>query len=356
MVVAIDLTSLYRRTRTGVELYAVDLYRALLTTGYKIVPVFHGENELDDNPDAVIIPPTPRLWLENVSISQTFRKINADVAIFPVFPAPVDLYFFNRTKIVKVAHDLTFFKYRHTLSAAARYYYAPKTWWAYKFSDRIMTISETIKGELTGYTSREVVNCGEDIAGTFLGAGEKARISDLERFGLTPDGYYVSVSTIEPRKNLKYLLRALGPVLRETGRRLVLVGKRRPAKDAQLAELLDGWKDYVVFTGYVPEGIMFSLYRHAHAFILLSIYEGFGRTPFEAVACGCRRIILSDIPVFRETFDGNAMFVPLDDPHEATSMLRADDVVPVRDGFQVPFDVLRTRVKEFLDTYARCQR
>lgn len=356
MKIAIDLTALYGRHYTGIEYYAIDLYKALMDTDHEIVPIVHVSNEIDDNPNTYVIPKRFRLWLENISLSMAVRKIKADVVFFPVFPPPVDIYFGTRSRIVKVVHDLVHFKYRHTLPFAAKYYYTPKIWWMLRNADVVMTISDTVRNELSDFTHKKVVNCGEDIAVTFRGAGEKALISDLEQFGLTPGGYYVSVSTIEPRKNLKYLLRTLGPVLRATGRRLVLVGKRRPAKDAQLAALLDEWKDYVVFTGYVSEEIMFSLYRHAHAFILLSIYEGFGRTPFEAVACGCRRIILSDIPVFRETFDGNAMFVPLDNPHEATAMLRADDVTPVRDGFQVPFDVLKTRVKEFLDSYAGCQR
>lgn len=32
MRIAIDLTSLYARKRTGIEMYAIDLYRALLST------------------------------------------------------------------------------------------------------------------------------------------------------------------------------------------------------------------------------------------------------------------------------------------------------------------------------------
>ena len=47
MKIAIDLTSLYGRKCTGVEMYAIDLYKALLSTGHKIVPIFHVENEIE---------------------------------------------------------------------------------------------------------------------------------------------------------------------------------------------------------------------------------------------------------------------------------------------------------------------
>lgn len=350
MIVAIDMTSLYGRHRTGVELYAIDLYRSLLRTGHKIIPVFHCANELDDNPDAVIIPRSNRLVLENFGISRAFRKIKPDIALFPVFPPPVDLYFFNSSKIIKVAHDLTFFRYRDTISAAAKYYYAPKTLWSYKHCHSLITISESVRHELADYTRLPVVNCGEDIAASFRNAEAAADPADLAAFGLVPGGYYISVSTVEPRKNLKYLLRTLGPVLQTTGRKLVLAGKRRPSRDTELAALIETYSDNIVFTGYVEEKQLYSLYRHAHAFVLLSVYEGFGRTPFEAVASGCRRIILSDIPVFRETFDGNALFVPLDREDEARALMQADAVPPVSDGFEVPFDVLRTRVGRYLDS------
>ena len=52
--IAIDLTPLFGRKRTGVEMYAIDLYRALLTTKHDIIPIFHVMNELDGNPNAVV--------------------------------------------------------------------------------------------------------------------------------------------------------------------------------------------------------------------------------------------------------------------------------------------------------------
>ena len=70
MKIAIDLTPLYGRKRTGVEMYAIDLYRALLTSGNLIIPIFHVQNELDDNPNAVIIPESNRLLLENIKLKK----------------------------------------------------------------------------------------------------------------------------------------------------------------------------------------------------------------------------------------------------------------------------------------------
>lgn len=85
MRIAIDLTSLYARKRTGIEMYAIDLYRALLSTSHEIIPIFHVKNELDNNPNAFIIGESNRIILENIRLSLAVRKINPDVALFPVF-------------------------------------------------------------------------------------------------------------------------------------------------------------------------------------------------------------------------------------------------------------------------------
>lgn len=40
MRISIDLTPLHGRKQTGVELCAIDLYKALLTTNHSIIPIF----------------------------------------------------------------------------------------------------------------------------------------------------------------------------------------------------------------------------------------------------------------------------------------------------------------------------
>ena len=45
MKIAIDLTPLYGRKWTGVELYAIDLYHALLELNYEVIPIFHVKND-----------------------------------------------------------------------------------------------------------------------------------------------------------------------------------------------------------------------------------------------------------------------------------------------------------------------
>lgn len=116
--------------------------------------------------------------------------------------------------------------------------------------------------------------------------------------------------------------------------------------DEELKALIGQMKDYLIFTNYVSDEELISLYHYAYAFALLSLDEGFGRTPFEAVACGCKHIILSDIEIFHETFDNNATFLPLNNEEEARKNLLADKNNEINNDFKIPFQVMEERIKK----------
>lgn len=316
--------------------------------GVDVIPIFHAKNEIDDNPNAYIIPETKRLWLENVSLAKAIKDIGVDIALFPIFPPPINSYS-GRTKIVPIIHDLTFLKFRSTQNNAAKYYYNPKTLLALKKSDAIITISETVRKELLEVTSLPVYNCGEDIAHEFYNCKGLADIQYLGKWNLSPHKYIISVSTIEPRKNFKYLLKVIKPFLEKNNMKLVLVGRKGWGKDKELEMLIKEMGDLLIFTEYVNHKCLVSLYHYAFAFALLSLYEGFGRTPFEAVACGCKKIILSDIPIFRETFGDAAYYIPLNDisgcKHLLENISKATDI---DEDFPLPFNVLEQKLPKVL--------
>lgn len=247
-------------------------------------------------------------------------------------------------KVYPTFHDCAFLKFRKTLNFAAKYYLTPKVLWAMKWVDGIITISETEKCQFANYTNKPIYNLGENIAIGFKEASQKANLKLLEKWNLSPDAYYISVSTIEPRKNFKYLLKVLAPILKDQNMKLVLVGREGWGHDEELKLLIEQMKDYLIFTNYVSDEELISLYHYAYSFALLSLDEGFGRTPFEAVACGCKHVILSNIEIFHETFEGNATFLPLNDEKEARKILREGKAKEVDKDFIVPFHVMEDRI------------
>lgn len=347
MRVLIDLTPLYGRKATGVEMYAIDLYKALMKTANDIVPVFHVRNTVDGNSNAIIIPQKNRLVLENIYLTKVVKTSEADVAIFPIFPPPVNVYGGN-TKIVPVLHDLAYLKFRNTLNTAAKYYLTPKMNRALKKADSIITISETVKQEASKITLLPIFNCGENISIEYKNALKKVNPALLKEWNLEPNKYVISVSTIEPRKNFKYLLTVVRPFLQQNNMKLVLVGRKGWGSDIELQQLIRDMGDLLIFTDYVKFESLVTLYNKAYSFFLLSIDEGFGRTPFEALACGCKRIVLSDIPIFRETFGNKATFLPLENIEECKRLLAENSIAEVNGDIEIPYDVVEQKLPDVI--------
>lgn len=101
--------------------------------------------------------------------------------------------------------------------------------------------------------------------------------------------YFLFVGTLEPRKNLQRLLQAYA-LLNATGKnraRLVIAGGKGWG-DVSIPSLvkalrLDG---QVVYTGYVNDTQLATLYAHARFLAMPSLYEGFGLPLIEAMSFG----------------------------------------------------------------------
>ena len=83
-------------------------------------------------------------------------------------------------------------------------------------------------------------------------------------------------------------------------------------------------KGWVRLPGYVDQDDLPGLYSAARAFCCLSLYEGFGLPPLEALACGTP-VLASRIPVFEEVLGSAAHFVDPHDEVEIASGLEATD-------------------------------
>ncbi|MBO5297473.1 MAG: glycosyltransferase family 4 protein [Candidatus Homeothermus sp.] len=319
--IIVDLTPLYGRKITGIERYGIELYQALVKTEHTIIPIFRKENSIDDNSNAIIINCSNRFFVENIIMPwKLIRLKNISAVFFPILPPPISLLYSN-LKIIPTIHDLAFKFYSKTLSTKARFYLTPKYNMALKRANYILTISETVKRELESISKVPILNWGESISKNFSLNNFHFNSEIIKKFGLNINNYLISVSTLEPRKNLKYLLKIWENLsIKHPNFKLVLVGRLGWGNDAELRNLLDNLKNSIIITGFITDSELINLYHFSKSFILLSMYEGFGRTPFEALACKTN-IIVSDIPVFRENLEHNATFVPLKDIDNAIRII-----------------------------------
>lgn len=101
--------------------------------------------------------------------------------------------------------------------------------------------------------------------------------------------YFLSVGTIEPRKNLVRLLKAYTIFMNETNMpyNLVFAGGLGWKTENFKKELaIHPYRDHIKILGYIKEEELPIVYSHASALIYPSLYEGFGLPVLEALACG----------------------------------------------------------------------
>jgi glycosyltransferase involved in cell wall biosynthesis len=107
--------------------------------------------------------------------------------------------------------------------------------------------------------------------------------------GIEPEAFWLAVGTLEPRKNLRRLLKAFSLYDKQEVSRYPLVlagGKGWLENDLEdfIQEL--GIRDKVCLLGYVADEELAWLYNNCFSFVYPSLYEGFGLPVLEAMAFG----------------------------------------------------------------------
>ncbi len=111
------------------------------------------------------------------------------------------------------------------------------------------------------------------------------------KYQIPQNPYFLSLSTLEPRKNMEHLVRCFAALTQEPAMRdfnLVLVGNKGWKYEALLEEIERNTaaRGRVILTGFVDDEDLAALYSGAVAFVFPSLYEGFGLPPLEAMQCG----------------------------------------------------------------------
>lgn len=156
---------------------------------------------------------------------------------------------------------------------------------------------------------------------------ETARCITKERFALDKP-FVLAVGVLQPRKNLPMLAEAFGRAKVKfcLPHQLAIVGKigwGTGQETLRQAAERGGGKtatDALVFTGYVDDADLPTLYRACDVFAYPSLYEGFGFPPLEAMACSAP-VLVSDAPCLPEFAGDVAQIVPATDVNAWAEML-----------------------------------
>ena len=219
-------------------------------------------------------------------------------------------------------YDIIPLKFPKTVPARARLFFRLAATLALRAADRVVTISDAARNDLTSYfrvpASRVTV--------TPLGAGARyrpqpsAEVARVRRQYHLPESFLLYLGINKPHKNLPALIDAYAQSASPHMPPLVIAGawdNRYPQPKQHAARRQLG--DAVRFLGPVNERDLPALYSAATLFVFPSLYEGFGLPVLEAMACGTP-VACSNTPSLAEVAGGAAL---LFDPHSVTEIRNA---------------------------------
>jgi glycosyltransferase involved in cell wall biosynthesis len=191
----------------------------------------------------------------------------------------------------------------------------------------IITPTESVRAEVRKHfhlPADKVIAIGEAPRRIFQPSTLDEVRSVTERFGIRGD-FLLAVGTIEPRKNLKTLVRAFSELHRTLASppQLVIVGKDGWLTGSFYSQIKESEAaGSIKMTGYVTDSELRALYSSCRAFVYPSVYEGFGLPPLEAMACGAP-VIASRIPSLTEVLSDAALFFEACDVRQLKEALAA---------------------------------
>jgi glycosyltransferase involved in cell wall biosynthesis len=138
--------------------------------------------------------------------------------------------------------------------------------------------------------------------------------------------YFLSLCTLEPRKNVDRVIRCFARLLKEKQIQdvnLVLVGVKGWHFDKIFNEI-ESNKDirsHIIITGFVEDKDLAALYSASLGFVYPSIYEGFGLPPLEAMQCGVPVVTSNTSSLPEVVGDAGIMVTPTDEDALCQAML-----------------------------------
>lgn len=218
-------------------------------------------------------------------------KNKADIIHQPCFSAPI----LTRAKTVVTIHDLISVNFPQNLPFFSRLFYSKLMPYTYKFADSFIAISEHTKKDilkLLNIDPKKITVIYEAASEEYVPLNsleDKEKIKNVKNKYKINQDYILHIGTLEPRKNLNFLVKAFAEVIKDNTikHNLVIAGKKgwyyedlfKLVKDLEL-------EGRVIFTGYIEDEDKKYLYNGATAFVFPSLYEGFGLPPLEAMSCG----------------------------------------------------------------------
>lgn len=238
----------------------------------------------------------------------------------------------NGVLIIAIIHDIISISHPHFFNQSLRTKFQSHLQTLYKYTDGFLCNSDYTKRTLIDYFNTQPFSQDwqtKSYESFYLGADLDAidrtgRIrSAVKKIFLNNFSIYLTVGTIDPRKNQIYLLSVFDMLWREkSSSKLIIVGKIGWLCNDIIAAIRSHSKfgSNLFFIDDATDSELDYCYSHAKALLYPSIIEGFGLPLIEAQKKGLP-VFASNIPVFHEVAGASAAYFDNTDPKSLADML-----------------------------------
>lgn len=199
----------------------------------------------------------------------------------------------NKNVIITV-HDFVSKDFRQTMTLKGRLITSLLEKNTIKKADYLWCVSNYTKAKLEEYyptrkCKKIFVGSSPDCNIRTVKLNEGEKYSFFEQYNICKN-YLLFVGSLEPRKNLSFLLSVFEDYHKKhKDMQLVIVGARKWG-NSNLADIINSPefpKEDVIFTPFINEYDLMTLYSYASCYISTSLNEGYGLPQAEAMLCGC---------------------------------------------------------------------
>ncbi|HOZ13512.1 MAG TPA: glycosyltransferase [Tenuifilaceae bacterium] len=257
----------------------------------------------------------PSLWRSRL-IVRDVKKLKLDIyhGLSHELPFGIEE---SGAKTVVTVHDLIFLRYPEFYGKINVSIYKKKLVYACKVADRIVAISSQTKDDLINFlnvspSKIDVIyqSCDVNFQKKF---SEDELISVRQKYGL-PEKYFLYVGTVEERKNLLNIVKALCEKHIELP--LVVIGRKTKYFHNDVVPYIEQNNvKNIVFPSFVSNDDLPAVYQGALCFVYPSIFEGFGIPILEALTSGVP-VITSKGSCFEETGGSHSLYVDPSSPEQ----------------------------------------
>jgi len=326
-----------RKRQAGLGSYSLQLIKALASVDrdnrYTVLCTRRSAELVGSLPSNFQLH-TSWIGVENHVLGDPYRQLivpilmllrGVDIYHDPAYLLP---YLHFRSRLIVTVHDLVPFYFPETNRWRYIQYMRLNTRASVRIADAVIVDSDAVRIDLIdklGVPYKKIRCIPLGVSPDFHVIDDDDSLKEtLTKLAVHSD-YILTVSTIEPRKNILRLIEAYALAVDRFNIRnhLVICGRKGfKSEDIEKTIRKNNCEGKVHLTGYVEQSDLINLYNCAALYVCPSLYEGFGLPVLEAMACGVPVVVSNKSALPEIVGDAGLLFDPNNIENMITIMAR----------------------------------